>query len=124
MDLVTEGAQEAHLEEVARTQEAVAQSEQVWDEWTVTQAQLRDWQRWYEVQAPIERRELEEELWERLERADAEATEQNAAKAPPPLPPPPAPPAPAVPAAAGVLPAPITPAVLQNAPLNPGGLAA
>ena len=31
---------------------------------------------------------VEEQLWERLERADAEAAEQNAAKAPPPLPPP------------------------------------
>ena len=136
MDLVTEGAEEAHLEEVTKAQETVAQSEQVWDEWMITQHQLRERQRWYEVAAPIERRELEaierremeEELWERLERADAEAAEQNAAKAPTPLSPPiaplPPPPAPAVPVApippsvAGALPAPITPAAFQNADLN------
>ena len=103
MDLVTEGAEEAHLEEVTRAQEAIAQTEQVLDEWMITQNQLREWQRWYEVEAPVERRELEEELWQELERADAEAAEQNAAKAPPPLPPPiappPPPPAPAVPVA-------------------------
>ena len=72
---MTEGAEEAHLEEAAKTQEAVAQTEQVWDEWTIAQGQLREWQRWHEVQAPIKRRELQEELWERLERADAEAAE-------------------------------------------------
>ena len=72
----------------------------------------------------LAKRVAEEELWERLERADTEATEQNVVKAPPSIPPPVAPPPPAAPAApipplaAGALSAPIIPAALQNPPLN------